>query len=79
MQLKLFATLPMTSCSCERSASDLRRLNTYLQSTQSEEILTSLAIIHSNYTMPIDIDEVTRLFIAKHPHRIELPSLIYSE
>ena len=69
----------MTSCSSERSASDLRRLNTYLRSTQSEEILTSLAIIHSNYTMPIDIDEVTRLFMAKHPHRMELPSLIYSE
>ena len=37
MLLKLFATLPMTSCSCEHSASDLRRLNTFLRSTQSEE------------------------------------------
>lgn len=77
--LKLFATLPMTSCSCERSASDLRRLNTYLQSTQSEERLTSLAIIHSNYSMPVDIDEVARLFMAKHPRRMECSSLIYSE
>lgn len=79
MLLKLFATLPMTSCSCERSASDLRRLNTYLRSTQSEERLTSLAIIHSNYSMPVDIDEVTRIFMAKHPRRMECPSLIYNE
>ena len=69
----------MTSCSCERSASDLRRLNTYLRSTQSEERLTSLAIIHSNYSMPVDIDEVTRLFMAKHPRRMECSSLIYNE
>ena len=29
--LKLFATLPLTSCSCERSASALKRLNNYMQ------------------------------------------------
>ena len=29
--LKLFGTIPFSSCSCERSASALRRLNTYLR------------------------------------------------
>ena len=32
--LKLFATLPLSSCSCERSASALRRLHGYLRCTQ---------------------------------------------
>ena len=31
---RLFATLPLSSCSCERSASSLRRLNQYLRCTQ---------------------------------------------
>ena len=31
--LQLFATLPLSTCLCERSGSALRRLNTYLRST----------------------------------------------
>ena len=46
--LKLFATLPLSSCSCERSASILRRLNNYLRRSQSEEWLSALALIHCN-------------------------------
>ncbi len=35
--LKLFATLPLSSCSCERSGSSLRRLHNNLRATQTEE------------------------------------------
>ena len=49
--LKLFATLPLSSCSCERSASALRRLNNYLRCTQTEERLTALALIMSLQSM----------------------------
>ena len=35
--LKLFATLPLSSCSCEHSASTLRRLNNYMRCRQTEE------------------------------------------
>ena len=45
--LKLFAMLPFSTCLCERSASALRRLNSYLRCTQSEERLSALALIHS--------------------------------
>ena len=69
--LKLFATLPVSSCSCERSASTLRRLNTYLRCTQSEERLSSLALIHCNYGKEIDVDNVCRQFMIKHPHRMQ--------
>jgi hypothetical protein len=59
--LQLFATLPLSSCSCERSASALRRLNTYLRCTQSEDRLA--ALIHMNYSVSIDVNHVCRLFV----------------
>ena len=74
--LKLFATLPLSSCSCERSASALRRLNNYLRCTQTEERLSALALIHSNYEAQIDVDQVCKLFLEKFPRRIERGSLL---
>ncbi len=47
--LKLFGTIPLSSCTCARSASALRRLNNYMRCTQSEERLSALALIHMNY------------------------------
>ena len=38
--------LPLSSCACESSASVLRRLNTYLRCTQTEQRLSALALIH---------------------------------
>ena len=76
--LKLFATLPLTSCSCERSASALRRLNNYMRCSQTEQRLTSLALIHSNYGFPIDVDTVCKKFIEKHPRRMEHANMLFS-
>ena len=75
--LKLFATLPLSSCSCERSASALRRLNNYLRCTQTEERLSALALIHSNYEAQIDVDQVCKLLLEKFPRRIEHASLLF--
>ena len=55
VQLKLFAVLPLSSASCERSASALRRLNTYLRCHQTEQRLSSLAFVHVHYTKVIDV------------------------
>ncbi len=65
--LKLFATIPLSSCSCERSASALKRLNSYLRCTQTEERLSSLALIHMNYETNIDVNEVCKSFLEKNP------------
>ena len=62
--LKLYATLPLSPCYCERLASALRRLNTYLRCTQIEERQSALALIHCNYN---DIDYICKLFIQKYP------------
>ncbi len=61
--LKLFATLPLSSCCCERSGSSLRRLHNYLRATQTEERLSMLALINIKYEMEIDIDSVCKLHV----------------
>jgi len=60
--LKLFATLPLSSCTCERSASSLKRLHNYLRCTQTEDRLTALALIHTNYDYNFDIDTICKIF-----------------
>ena len=69
--LQLFATLPLSSCSCERSGSALKRLNNNLRCTQTEERFSGLALIHINYP-ELNVDEVCKLFFLKHPRRMEL-------
>ena len=46
---QVMCTLPFTSCECERCASCLRRLKTYLRSTTGEERLTALALLDVHY------------------------------
>ena len=41
----ILTTIPATSCSAERSFSDLRRIKTYLRSTMGQDRLSSLALI----------------------------------
>ena len=69
--LQLFATLPLSSCSCERSASTLRRLNNYLRCSQTEERLSALALIYINYETVIDVNDVCKIFFQKHSRRLE--------
>ena len=70
--LRLACTLPVTSCSVERSNSVLRRLNTYLRASMGEERLTNLALLHVNYGVRYDYEKLVDLFAAKHPRRMEL-------
>ena len=63
--LQLFATLSLSTCSCEHSASALRRLNTYLRCTQSEDSLAAATVIHTNYSMLVDVNHVCRLWAVK--------------
>ena len=76
--LKLFATLPLSSCSCERSASAMRRLHNYLRCSQSEERLSALALINSNYDYNIDVNRICQLFMNKQPRRMECASVLFN-
>ena len=63
--LRICCTLPVTSCECERSGSALRRLHTYLRASMHETRLCALALMHIHYGLPIDTDEVYRIFMRK--------------
>ena len=41
---QIFVTIPVTTCTCKRSISGLRRLKTYLRSTMTDNRLTALAL-----------------------------------
>lgn len=75
--LKIAATLPVTSCECERSISTMRRLNNYMRCTMGESRLSSLALMHIKYDMPVDLDEIVNLFEGLHPRMMQLSSLLY--
>lgn len=74
--LQLACTLPVTSCECERSASTMRRLNTYMRASMCQERLTSLALLHIHYDQKFDLNEVVDIYARLHPRRMELDSLI---
>jgi hypothetical protein len=72
--LQLFAKLPLSTCSCEHSASAPKRLNSYLCCTQSKDGLAATARIHVNYATPVDVNQVYKLFM---PQRIEVPIVCF--
>lgn len=73
--LKIGATLPVTSCQCERSASALRRLHTYVRASMTQQRLSSLALIHMHYDTQVDIDEVVDIFCKTNSRRLEMSIL----
>ena len=56
-------TLPVTSCEYERSISGLRRVETYLRITVTEERRYGLLLTHINYDMELNIDSIIDDFV----------------
>ena len=73
--LKNAATLPMTSCEC--SISTMRRLNNYMRCTMGESRLSSLALMHIKYDMPVDLYEIVNLFQGLHQRMMQFSSFLY--
>ena len=74
--LQILCTLTVTSCECERNASALRRLHTFMRAGMSESRLTSLALMHIHYEHSINMDTVVQLFAELHPRRLQLSSVL---
>ena len=68
----IFATIPVTTCTCERSISTLRRLKTYLRSTVSETRMTGLAKLNVHREIELDIDDVIERFARKGNRKLLL-------
>ena len=60
--LVIAATLPVTSCECERSISALRLLKTSLRSTMSQERLNGLAMLQYHKDIIITPEQVVEEF-----------------
>ena len=69
--LRILATLPITSCECERSFSKLKRLKTYCRSTMGENRLNGLAMLYIHQEILPDFEEVINMFSRLGPRRIE--------
>ncbi|KAL4097338.1 hypothetical protein QTP88_022132 [Uroleucon formosanum] len=63
--LQLFATLPVSTATAERSFSTLRRLKNYMRSTMTESRLNGLALLNIHKEKQIDIDLVVDQFTRK--------------
>lgn len=70
--LQLFATLPVTSATPERTFSTLKRLKTYLRSTMSEERFNGLALTNINKKELLSEFEIIKLFSKKASRRMQL-------
>ena len=60
--LKILAVIPITTCSCERSISTLRRLKDYKRSTMGQLRLNGLALLHIHKDISVIDDEVVTEF-----------------
>lgn len=72
--LRLFLTLPVTSCTAERSFSCLRRLKTFLRSTLTQKRLNNLAVLHCHREQTVDLSGGTRVLGARGQRYFWRPS-----
>jgi hAT family dimerisation domain. len=70
--LRILATLPITSCECERSFSGMRRLKTYSRTTMVNERLNGLALMNFHMDKVPDTENVINNFAGMKNRRLEL-------
>ena len=75
--LKLLATIPVTSCECERSFSAMKRLKTYTRSQMSAERLDGLALMHVHLDHTIDKERVVTSFNSRKQRRLDFGGKIF--
>ena len=66
VSLRILGTSPVTTCTCERSFSAMRRLKTYSRSTMVSERLNGIALMHVHQEIVPDIEKVIDLFSTKN-------------
>ena len=74
--LQISATLPVTSCECERAFSRLKLLKSYLRSTMIERRLNGLALLNVYKNIDIDKNDVINRFARARPRRMTLVDVI---
>jgi len=67
----MFATLPVTTATGERSFSALKLIKTYLRTSMREDRLIALALLYINKDIKLDYSQVIDQF-AKENRRLNL-------
>ena len=70
--LKILATIPITSCECERSFSGMRRLVNFCRTTMLEERLNGLALMNFHLDMIPDAKKVMEKYGGAKNRRLSL-------
>ena len=65
--IKIGCTIPITSCTCERSSSTLRRLRNWMRSSMSCSRLSSLALMNIHYNHEVNLDRAVEIFLLNTP------------
>ena len=74
--LKILCTMPVTTCTSERSHSGLKRIKTTLRSTMDNERLTGLALLHLHHKIPVDTTAVLDEFVRRHERKMEMFNIL---
>jgi hypothetical protein len=72
--LTIFCTLPVTTCTAERSFSAMRLLKNHLRTSMMDQRLTGLALMYIHPEIDINIDNVIDQFAS-----VSVPLANYSE
>ena len=73
--LTILCTLPVTSCSSERSFSGLKRIKSSLRTTMGNTRLSGLALLNIHRDIPIDVSAIIDEFARHHPRRLQLSNI----
>ena len=74
--IKILCTLPVTSCTAERSFSGLKRIKTPFRSTMTNSRLTGLTLLHIHRDISIDIDAAIDDFARMYPRRMRMIEIL---
>ena len=72
----ILCTLPVTSCSAERSFSSLKRIKTPFRSSMTTQRLTGLTLLTVHRDIPVDITTAIDKFCRRHPRRLRMVNIL---
>jgi hypothetical protein len=63
--LRIFCTLPVSTCTAERAFSAMKLIKSYLRNTMTDERLTALALMYIHPEIDINVEKVIDRFLDK--------------
>jgi len=74
--LILLCTLPVTSCSAERSFSGLKKTKSPFRSSMTTQRLSGLSLLNIHHDIPIDFGVAVDEFSCRHPRRLKMSNIL---